>query len=409
MNLWSVGLDYRQAPLALRSQAIPESKVDFINAIAGEWTEKVWIQTCNRVEIYGVGDFSGEHVVRRWTQACQLGPDIRDKFKVRNGIECLLHLFRVASSIESMVIGETQITGQIKQAYQDSIVEGWVGPSLHKVFQRAFKVAKGVRSKTEIGRFAVSIPSVGVKLAERVMGPLSELRVAILGLGEIGENAAEHFASVAPKELILFNRTESIAKDLVSRFSKEGVSSRHVTDWKQAVLEADVIVSAVSVLLVKRQDLDKLCKSKSRLFVLDLGVPASVEEVELNHLFLFRVDDLKKTAEENAKLRSQEIEKADSLVAQEAESLWKGLGALSIDQALRHLAKKMDDLRQEELKSLKSRLPELSIDDWVEIEKMSSRLMSKVVQDPMVELKSLVESTDEKESVIEFFRSLFRI
>ena len=170
--------------------------------------------TCNRVELYGVGNEPPEKVLNQWGKLLDLKEHEKQQFYIYESLEALDHLFRVTASLESMVIGETQITGQVKRAYEKSVQSGLVGPILHKCFQQAFKVAKRVRRETEVGRLAVSIPSIGVKLAEKVLGNLSNKTIAVLGLGEIGRNAAEHFATVQPQKLILYNRTRKVAEEV---------------------------------------------------------------------------------------------------------------------------------------------------------------------------------------------------
>jgi glutamyl-tRNA reductase len=409
MKIFAVGFDFKTAPLELRSRAFSKDS-EFPNVIAPNCTEKVLVSTCNRSELYAIGaENEPENILKRWTEACGLEAEDLKAFRIYRDIDAISHLFRVVSGMESMVVGETQIGGQVKRSYEEGIRLGFVGSQFHRIFQKAFKVAKKIRAQTEVGRLAVSIPSIGVKLAENVLGNLSTKKVGILGLGEIGKVAAEYFGSTQPEKLFLYNRTRSVAEEIHLELQRENVSSEVVDSPEKIFREASVIVSAVDAVLIKAEDLKNLDRRGLPLFILDLSVPPSVESAEGTDLYVYGIDDLQKIASENTSLREQEVSKAEKILLPEAEQCLQSLHMSSVSEAFTRLSKKIEGLTESELRYLKTKLSHIPEEDWKEIEKMAFRLTSKLVQDPMMELRSQIQLTGENESLVQFFRNIFRI
>lgn len=409
MKVFCIGLDFRTAPLELRAK-VASKDPSMVDRLATNCAERLLLSTCNRSEVYGVGEESEiSDIVQRWSETSGLREEERRAFQVLRDQECVAHLFRVVAGMESMVVGEAQINGQVKRAYEDGIRNRTVGSHFHRIFQRSFKVAKKIRAQTEVGRFAVSIPSIGVKLAESVLGSLSSRTVGIIGLGEIGRVAAEYFGSTQPEKLLLYNRTLSTALEIEGELQKEGVNAKVVQSYKAILKEASVIVSAVDTQLISERDLQSLDRRGNPLFVLDLAVPPSVEKVGLADVFMYGVDDLQKIAAENSQLREQEVVKAERMIQEEASHCWAGIQISSVNETFNRLAQKMESLTADELVELKKRLPHLKDGDWAEIEKMAIRLTSKWIQDPMTELKSQLQTAGESESLVQFFRNIFRI
>ncbi len=408
MTLQVVGVDFRTSPLEIRGQLCVQI-LERLSRICPNWREKILVSTCNRVEIYGVGAEDGGRVIERWLKEVGLNEEHRKSFFVLENQDALAHLFRVSSSLESMVVGEAQILGQMKRAYEMAVERGTVGAVLHRCFQTAFKLAKRIRTQTDVGRLATSIPSIGVKLAERVIGDLSSKVVGILGLGEIGRVAAEHFGSVQPKKLYLYNRTRKVSEEFCEKLKAENIQSTVAETLDDILNHADVVVSAVDIKLLGNQELHGLARRGVPILILDLAVPSSVEKTEETPLFIYGVDDLKNIAEENNRLRGTELEKAQALIEEGVLSCWKTLSPASMSQTFSQLSEKIEKLTNQELVYLKSNLSHCPEADWKEIEKMAHRLSSKILQDPMLELKSLVETEEKSEDLLRFFRNLFRI
>ncbi|MBN8556028.1 MAG: glutamyl-tRNA reductase [Deltaproteobacteria bacterium] len=408
MNLWSLVLDFKKAPLELRAKAIRKEK-NFAKQIANGADELVFLSTCNRVEFYAFSDATASQSLDRWKEICGLSDEEMKSFQILENEKVLDHLFRVAASMESMVVGETQIVGQVKKAYEEAAEEKTIGPIFHRCFQRAFKVAKRVRSQTEVGRLAISLPSIGVKLAEKVLGNLSEKTIGVIGLGEMGRLSAEYFGSVQPEKILLYNRTQAVAEKLAADLKIENVNAAAVTEISEILDTADVIVLAVDTLILKKKESELLESRRSPIFVLDLSVPPSVEKFSFQNVFFYSIDDLQKIAQENTQLREQEVKKAEAIIHSEVTQCYGSLHHASVSKTLEHLSQKAEQLTKAELSQLKARLKHLSAEDWAEIEKSALRLSHKVLQDPIAELRSQLDSSEESENIITFFRNLFRL
>lgn len=408
MKLWVIGLDHHRAHLDLRVRASLEGQLNTLQSIE-RLSSYVLLSTCNRLEFYSVDEKRQMEFFEAWCDEAGVTAEEQSLFYRYQGEDALHHLMRVCGSLESMVLGENQIHGQVKKAYQEASDRGSLDPVLHRSFQTAFRVAKRVRSETEIGQFAVSIPSVGVRMAERIVGALQEKRVGIIGLGEIGRVAAEHFSSVLPKEVLLFNRTEEKAKHLARSLCAEGIKARASLDPKEILQTCEVIISTTPVSIFSEQELKENLGKRSSAFILDLAVPPSLPERVSDWAYLYRVDDLKKISEENNRLREQELLRAEQIIHSELKKNRSQIEALDLQETFQRLSEKVDEIRVSELTSLKIKLGDLSPEQWDEVEKTTRRLAQKILQDPMRELRTRLERDAEKESLIQFFRNLFKI
>ena len=408
MKYWVCGVDFKTASLDERVEAsrwILNSEVDL--RIRRECDESLVLSTCNRVELYACSRTDPE----TWIfEASGMSEALISKFYFHYERAAVEHLFRVSSSLEAMVLGETQITGQVRRAYLQACEQSRVQTQLHRFFQEAFRVAKRVRTETEVGQFAVSIPSIGVKLAEKVLGDLSRRNIGILGLGEIGQAAAEHFANIQPKKLLLFNRTQAVAETLRDKMKGEGMAVEVLARPEEIVSRADVLILATSEPIFNEQEWSRLLsQTGATLFILDLAVPPTLRSISGSNTYLYYVDDLKRIAQDNTRLREQELERAHLLVSDEVQKIWRAYESTSIDEIFKLLNEKVELLRERELKELKARLSKLAEDDWMEIEKMSRRLSSKILQDPIVELKARVSEKEEGDHWTNAFKKLFKI
>lgn len=406
MSFWVLGVDHRSCPLeqraALSLSQSPQARAELLKLVP----PAVWLSTCNRVEIY-LDQEPPEAFLETWTSLAGL-KSARDYFYQHSHERAVRHLFRVCSSLESMVLGETQITGQIRKAYEEAIQRVKLSPNLHRIFQEGFRVTKRIRSETEVGQFAVSVPSIGVKLAEKVFGDLGRRRIGILGLGEIGRVAAEHFGCLNPRELLLFNRTEERTRSLESQFETEGVHAR-ASSIDEILESASVIVNSIPEKLLSVKQLEALGQRENRVLILDLAVPPVIPKSLLESAFLYFVDDLEKIANENQELRLQELELADEIVEEEVTKVWSLLESSSLTQTFKRLDKKLVHIRDQELEALKKRLSHLDSGDWREIEQMAQRLSSKILQDPIVELKTRAQDSKEKDTWLQYFRNIFKV
>jgi len=248
-----------------------------------------------------------------------------------------------------------------------------------------------------------------VKVAEKVIGDLSDRRVGILGLGEIGRVSAEHFASVQPAQISLYNRTQETAERLAKDLEAQGASSVVVSDNRSILESCDVIVCAAEREVLPPEAVSILEARESVAFVLDLAVPACLPPLSNQAIYVYQVDDLKKMADQNNQLRIQEMKRADQILIEEVERSIRQLQNLQLDATLAQLATKLEEMTIKELDYLRKSLPQLSEAEFELIRAMAKRMAQKFLQEPTVELKALLSAGEEEDSLLRFFRSIFRI
>jgi glutamyl-tRNA reductase len=275
--------------------------------------EAALISTCNRFEVVAVGDDCGARLKNFFAE--RLAADSSaDSIYALQGSEAVRHLFRVASSLDSMVVGEGQILGQVKDAYERSVQLGYAGRYLHHLFQFAFSLAKKVRGKTAVGAGGVSLSYVAVKLAQQIFGTLSEKSVLVIGSGRMAELAALHLKTYGCREIVVANRTLERAADLAARTGGLAIGLGEI---ESRIGRADVIISSITAAepVVTMQQFKRRTAQKP-VFLIDLGVPRNIPPGigELDDVFLYNVDDLQRIADENGELRLDAAHDADVLI-----------------------------------------------------------------------------------------------
>ncbi len=319
MNLFCVGISHHTAKVETRERyALPQSE-EVLRAESG-CDEALILATCNRVEVYGSAavmvatDRITDCLVRGGAKA----PEDAGAFYRHEGGECVRHLFRVVSGLDSMVIGETDILGQVKKSYANARESGSVGPHLHRLFQRAFRVAKQVRTRTEITRGAVSVGSVAVDLAVKIFGDLRDRKVLILGAGETSERTARALNSRGVTDLRVSNRSLERAENLAALVRGRAIS---FPEWSNQCAEVDIVISSTAAeeTLLTPDVLSPLMRERSDrpLFIIDLAVPRDVapEVNEIEGVFLYDIDSLQGIADESLVLRRQQIAAGEEIIA----------------------------------------------------------------------------------------------
>ena len=335
-----VGVNHKTLPIEGRevfSKLVENDPAQFLKAIAHDCAlqEAALVSTCNRFEILSVGDDS-ENRVMSFLCTNVKGQISPEHFYAHRNTAAVKHLFRVASSLDSMVLGESQVFKQVKDSYELSVQNGFAGKHLHHLFQSAFHVAKQVRCDTEIGSHGISLSYVALRLAEQIFGDLKRCSVLIIGSGEMAELAALHFKTRGVSKLVVANRTLSNALE-VARLV--GASAISLDEIQSALLEVDVVIGSIRAdqpLLVK-ETLSNL-KRRRELFLIDLGVPRNfaADLVELEGVYLYNIDDLGAISERNRELRL-EAQKDAELVIQH--------GLLQFERWLMRLAEEPRILR----------------------------------------------------------------
>ena len=325
MNLFCVGLSHHTANVATRERFVGHAAIDRILREEVGCTEALFLTTCNRVEVYAASE---QPIPTQRIAQCLLAEgmmaedDAMEAFYRHEAQQCVQHLFRVASGLDSMVIGETEILGQAKKAYAAARESGAAGPFLHRLFQRAFRVAKQVRTRTGITRGAVSVGSVAVDLAEQIFGNFETRKVLLLGAGEASERTARALVKRGVRDIRVANRSPERAAALAELVGGRAVA---IGEWESHCREVDILISstASATPLVTRENLTPLLHDRldRPLFIIDIAVPRDVvpEVNEMEGVFLYDIDSLQSIAQQSLALRRQQIAAGEEIIARHVD------------------------------------------------------------------------------------------
>lgn len=332
MAIVVIGLSHRSAPVLVRERfAFAEARIPVALQLlkdAGIISEGVIVSTCNRVEIYVSTQLPEERIFPELQEFLVTCHDYRDpltdeiyKLGEPHSVE---HLFKVACGLDSMVLGETEILGQLKKAYDLALNSGYTGPRLNKAFQRAFNVAKQVRTETNIQRGSVSVGSAAVELAQKVFADLSKTTVLVIGAGDTSEKTARSLASRGAGTLLVTNRSHEKAVALANDLGGRAIP---FDSWEEDFANVDIIISSTSApgYVIDRTRLAPLLKLRKNrpLFLVDIAVPRDIEpEVNrMNNVYLYNIDDLQLIADNYLKQRKEEVARCELIIAEKARAL----------------------------------------------------------------------------------------
>jgi len=329
MKLFVAGLSFKTAPVEIREKlAISASRLACYGCrlkLAGNLTELVLVSTCNRVELYGVGFEDDIDHLRIFQELSGSELDFSPYLYVKEGMEAVQHLFSVASGLDSMVLGETEITGQVKQAYLAAQEARLTGKITNRLFQTALQTAKEVRTRTGIGRGSTSVGSVAVELAQRIFDQdLSDKTLMIIGAGKMGEACVRHLAKKGPRAVLVANRSYDRAQELAREFSGRPI---HFEQLLSAMEETDIVVSSTGCphTILSGADLGAVMSKRGNrpLFLIDIAVPRDIDAdvQQLPNVYLYNVDHLEGIVRENVQNREQELARCQVIVAERAAAL----------------------------------------------------------------------------------------
>ncbi len=392
------GLSHHTAPIEVREQlALESDKVREILADlagTGVLAEAMILATCNRVEVYGLAEVPGDArraVFNRLGGHRGFGPEaIEPMLYTKTEDEAVLHVFRVAASLDSMILGEPQILGQVKDAFAVAQSAGTVGPVLHALMSQAFGVAKKVRTETEVGRLAVSVPFAAVELARKIFGSLDEKAVLLLGAGEMSELAARHLIDHGASPVYVANRTWSRAQELARTFA--GIAVRF-EDFESTMGLVDIVITSTAAPepLVRAAAVRQVLHARRErpLFFIDIGVPRNVEPGvnELGNAFCYDIDDLRSVVEANLRERQREAQRALGIVEREVERFATRLAELEVVPTIVSLREKLEAIRRAELDKALGRLPAADEETRRVMEALSQSIVNKVLHAPTVKLR----------------------
>jgi glutamyl-tRNA reductase len=402
-TLFVSGLNHRTASIGLREQlAVDEDKLrDILRAVhvSGVLSEVMILSTCNRVEVYGVAE--GVDQARGLAFSLlsqQRGGDLTSLeplLYTKTDAGAIRHCFRVASSLDSMILGEPQILGQVKEAFGLAQQCQTVGPILHGLMTHAFGVAKRVRTETEVARHAVSVSYAAVELAKKIFGGLDGKSVLLIGAGKMGELAARHLVDQGVFPLYVANRTWSRAQELSRALPGTAVPFE---ECREALAQVDIVITSTGAPepIIRKQDVQQALPSRrSRpLFFIDIAVPRDVEPGvnDLDNVFCYGLDDLRQVVEANLRERLREAQKAEVLVEREVGKLLSRIQDLEVAPMIVSLREKVEVIRQGEVAKALARLPDASPETRAAIEALSSAIVNKILHVPTVKLRESFRS-----------------
>ena len=398
MRLFAAGLSHKNAPLALREQlAADEDKVreilrDLVGG--GALREAVVLCTCNRVEVYGVADVPGEGRAAAFRHLCrQRGVEasaVEELLYTHAEDDAIRHAFRVAASLDSMMVGEPQILGQVKDAFALAQACEAVGPNLHSLFTHAFAVAKRVRTETDIGRHAVSVSFAAVELARKIFAGLTGRAVLLLGAGKMSELAAKHLVEQGAFPVYVVNRTWARAQELARALSGTAVPFEELPTALAAV---DIVISSTGAPtpIVTRELVAGVVRGRGArpLFFVDIAVPRDVEAgvEDLGDVYRYDIDDLQSVVDANIRERLREAQRGEAIVEREVAKFRARLGDVEIIPTIVSLRERLEEIRAGEVRKTLARLPDASPETRAAIEALSAGIVNKILHVPITKLR----------------------
>lgn len=419
MHILVVGLNYKTAPVEIRERLTFNQShlADAMNVLQGKKSilENVVISTCNRTEIYAVVDqlHTGRYYIKEflseWFDIPQ--DDFSPYLFIYEQDGAIEHLFKVACGLNSMVLGETQILGQVRSSFLLGQQEKTTGTVFNHLFKQAITLAKRAHSETDIGANAVSVSYAAVELAKKIFGTLNNKHVLILGAGKMGELAIQNLYSNGVSKVTVINRTFKKAEDLANKFSGE---ARTLQELQCALVEADILISSTGAkgLVVTKEmitEVEKMRKGKP-LFMVDIAVPRDLDPriAELKNVFLYDIDDLEGIVEANLQERKKAAAEIQLMIEGEIVEFKQWLNLLGVVPVISALREKAVDIQEETMKSIERKLPQLSDRDIKVINKHTKSIINQLLKDPVLQAKELAASPNAEQS-LDLFIKIFNI
>jgi glutamyl-tRNA reductase len=420
MEIVLIGLNHKTAPVELRERV--SFSADQAQRAAeelrsrGVLSETLVLSTCNRSELYGVPPESSPDSARAMELFLatfhHVDPSaLSASLYRRRDHDAVRHLFRVAAGLDSMLLGEAEILGQVREAYRIALELGATGPVLNRMFQNALEVGKRVRTETEIGKKPVSVAFAGVKLAERIFGSLKGHSALILGAGATGEQVMDHLRDRGISQLRVANRSRERAKELAARMGAE------VVDWdslNSALAWPDMIVLSVSseepVLTRKMLERAMAARSNRSLLLVDLGMPRNVEPGagDLYNVYLYDMDHLSEIVEQNKRARQDEVPRAEAIVEKQVEKFQKWQSGVEASAVVSALRARLASEREAFLRERLAAWPHLSAEDRSRMAALMDELLNRVLLEPAESLKG-ERDLRRKLQNLEALRDLFHL
>ncbi|MFW5433668.1 glutamyl-tRNA reductase [Paenibacillus apiarius] len=419
MHIVVVGMNYRTAPVEIREKfALPES--DWQEALlqlrqTKSVLECVMVSTCNRTELYVVVDrlHMCGYFIRSFMEQWFDIP--RQQFTpylyIYEDDQAVEHLFRVTSGLDSMVIGETQILGQIRSAFLFAQKQGTTGTWFNTLFKQAITLAKRAHAETNINDNAVSVSYAAVELGKRIFGSFHGKKVLILGAGKMSELTVKHLYANGAAEVMVANRTLERAEQLAKQFNGRAGT---LDNASLLLRDADIVISSTGAkdYILSAAEVEQAMKNRrSRpLFLIDIAVPRDLDPHigDVSNVFLYDIDDLEGIVESNLAIRRKEAAKIEALIADELEAFHQWLKMLGVTPVIRALQSKAERIHQDTIESLFNKLPDMSEREAKLIRRLTKSMLNQMMHDPILQIKELAAEKD-GEDALRFFSQIFAL
>ena len=419
MKFAITGLNHRTAPVEVRERLNFDQNA-LVPALAELKRlpgvhEGMVLSTCNRVEVsMWLDDDADARALGEQFLASTRAVDrqfIAPYLYCHTEADAIRHLFRVASSLDSMVVGEPQILGQLKTAYALAKAHGAVSGALEALVTRAFSVAKRVRTETGIGENAVSVSYVAVELARQIFGRLDRSRVMLIGAGKMSELAARHLRRAGAEQILVTNRTHARAVEMANLFRGRVIEYERFHDL---LPEVDIVItsSAAPLYILRKDQMRRIIEARRNrpMFLIDIAVPRNIDPAvnELDNVFLYDIDDLERVASENLRNRLAEAREAEAIIDEEVQRMLARLKAREVTPTIVSLQQHLEALRQAELERIQAKLNTLTPEQREAVEAMTRSLINKIAHGPIAELRRQAAQPDGL-ATIETIRRVFRL
>ena len=420
MNFCLVGLSHKTAPVEVREQlAFPEEQLaEALRGVVGlpGVSEAFIVSTCNRVEILARAETDDGNIgpaLARFlaeSRRRELAEIERYLYEYRQR-DAIRHLFRVASSLDSMVIVESQILGQVKTAYAVARACGALGGALEEVLTRSFSVAKQIRTETGIASSAVSVSYAAVELARRIFGSLDGRRILVVGAGKMSELAAKHLVGSGAAGIFVTNRTPERAAELAAALQGRAVPFEQLLEY---AAQCDILIASTAApsFLLRKADVQRLLAERRNrpVFLIDIAVPRNIdpEANKLDNVFLYDIDDLQQVVNANLKERLREAQRGEQIAEQEVEKLLRRLKTLDVVPTIIDLRTRLEEIRAQELTRMASQLSDLTPQQQEAIEALTRGMINKILHSPVSHLKTLAQQPDGLK-LVETVRRIFNL
>jgi glutamyl-tRNA reductase len=404
MHVIVVGLSHKTAPIEVREKlAVPGSRLgEALHRLClyPGIKEGLLLSTCNRVEVYAVVDnmesgYAGVQSFLADTHLALTSDQLMPHLYQHIDDRAISHLFRVAASLDSMVIGEPQILGQLKEAFEAALTHKASGLILNKLVKKAISVAKRVRTETKIAEAAVSVSYAAVELAKKIFSNLSEKTVLLVGAGEMAKLAAQHLVNNGIRRVMITTRDSVSATELAKRFNGAAIPFE---EFRHEMAEADIVLcsTGASHYLIHTEDVQRAVRLRMNrpIFLIDISVPRNIDPAvrDIDNAFLFDIDDLEMRVEQNREDRRCEAVKAERLVDEEIGVIQQWIKSLEVTPLIVALRKRGDEIKHMELEKTLMRLKHLSQEDRAAIEALASAVVNKLLHGSLVTLKAEADS-----------------